>query len=162
MHHLCAVATLGSVASYTCHLCAVATLGSVASYTCHLCAVATLGKAMGRRACSGMASPPTRATYALLRRWERLRVGERSSGMASPPTSTFHTFYGRDTSRPYINLQPSPNTHHPTPITQHPTPITHHPSPITQHPTPNTQQKKWALPVVDGSAFHYACCYEKK
>ena len=25
-------------------------------------------------------------TYALLRRWERLRVGERSSGMASPPT----------------------------------------------------------------------------
>ncbi|MBQ1773874.1 MAG: hypothetical protein IIZ97_06470 [Prevotella sp.] len=34
-------------------LCAVATLGSVASYV---------------------------ATYALLRRWERLRVGERSSG----------------------------------------------------------------------------------
>ena len=40
-------------------LCAVATLGSVASYA---------------------------AAYVLLRRWERLRVGERSSGMASPPT----------------------------------------------------------------------------
>ena len=26
------------------------------------------------------------STYALLRRWERPRVGERSSGMASPPT----------------------------------------------------------------------------
>ena len=35
--------------------------------TCHLCAAYA-------------------AAYALLRRWERLRVGERSSGMASPPT----------------------------------------------------------------------------
>ena len=160
MRCLCAVASLGSVASYTCHLCAVATLRSVASYTCHLCAVATLGKATGRRVSgNGVASYP--AIYALLRRWERLRVGA-SAGMASPPTSTFTQHPSPNTQHPTpITQHPSPNTQHPSPNTQHPTPITQHPSPITQHPTPNTQQKKWALPVVDGSAFHYAC-YEKK
>ena len=35
------------------------------------------------------------ATYALLRRWERLRVGERSSGMASPPTLLPMRYYRR-------------------------------------------------------------------
>ena len=106
---------------------------------CHLCAVAGRNAVLPLRWLStsgshcanvgGHAIPelcsPTRglsqrdtchvcAAYVLLRRWERLRGGA-SAGMASPPTSTFHTFYGRDTSRPYINLQPSPNTQHPTP-----------------------------------------------
>ena len=51
-------------------------------------------------------------TYALLRRWERLRVGA-SAGMASPPTHRPST--------------PINSNHSSTPITYHPPPIIHHP-----------------------------------
>ena len=51
--------------------------------TCHLCAAYA-------------------AAYALLRRWERLRVGERSSGMASPPTCGSYALLRAETLfRPY-------------------------------------------------------------
>ena len=105
------------------------------------------------------------AAYVLLRRWERLRGGA-SAGMASPPTlprmccCVAGKGYGAASLlgngvASYINLPYFLRTRHVASLHQ-PSTINHHPSPNTQHPT-----KKWALPVVDGSAFHYAC-YEKK
>ena len=104
------------------------------------------------------------AAYVLLRRWERLRVGERSSGMASPPTlprmccCVAGKGYGSARQREWRRLLHQPSILFTDATRRVPTSTFNlQPSTITQHPT-----KKRALPVVDGSAFHHAYCYEKK